>query len=153
MHKQCMWIVMWCVNVIPKFFRRHSCQTTWESTTVDQWMASNWVSKTEPEIKLLGLNFRYRCDVQENSKHQDLTIYTDGSVTKDQSGWSFAVKQCATTIHELDEDSAASMVSTSSLTMEVGRVTYALCWTASNHTCHHPQRCSELARYKKWKVE
>ena len=32
-------------------------------------------------------------------------VYTDGSVTKDQSGWGFTVKQGATTIHE---DSAAS---------------------------------------------
>ena len=33
--------------------------------------------KTESEIKLL---------IQENSKPQDLIVYTDGSVTKDQSG-------------------------------------------------------------------
>ena len=55
-------------------------------------------------------------------------MYTDGSVTKDQSGWSFTVKQGATTIHE---DSAAYMVSTSSLTMEVEAVTHALRWIAS----------------------
>ena len=51
--------------------------------------------KTKPEIKLL---------IRENSKPQDLIVYTDGSVTRDQSGWGFTVKQGETTIHE---DSAA----------------------------------------------
>jgi len=54
-------------------------------------------------------------------------VYTDGSVTKDQSGWGFTVKQGATTIHE---DSAAYTVSTSILTMEVEAVTRALRWIA-----------------------
>ena len=49
-------------------------------------------------------------------KPQDLIVYTDGSVTKDQSGWGFTVKQGATLIHE---DIAAYTVSTSILTMEV----------------------------------
>ena len=49
-------------------------------------------------------------------------MYTDGSVTKDQSGWGFTVKQGMTIIHE---DSAANTVSTSSLTMEVEAVTHA----------------------------
>ena len=39
--------------------------------------------KTESEIKLL---------IQENSKPQDLIVYTVGSVTKDQSRWGFTVK-------------------------------------------------------------
>ena len=65
----------------------------------------------ESEIKLL---------TWENSKLLDLTVYTDGSVTKDQSGWGFTVKQGATTVHE---DSAAYTISTSSLTMEVEAVT------------------------------
>ena len=56
--------------------------------------------QAESEIKLL---------IQENSKPQDLIVYTDGSVTKDQSGWGFTDKQGATTIHK---DSAAYMVST-----------------------------------------
>ena len=55
-------------------------------------------------------------------------MYNDGSVLKDQSGWCFSVKQGATTI---DEDSAAYMVSTSSLTMEVEAVTHALRRVAS----------------------
>ena len=63
--------------------------------------------KPESEIKLL---------TEENSKPQDLIVYTDGTVTKHRSGWGFTVKQVATTIHE---DSAAYTVSTSSLTMEV----------------------------------
>ena len=66
---------------------------------------------------------------QENSKPQDLIVYTDGSVTKDQSGWGFTVKQgAATTIHE---HSAPYTVSTSSLTMEVEAVTHALRWIAT----------------------
>ena len=69
--------------------------------------------KTESEIKLL---------IQENSKPQDLIAYTDGSVTKDQSGWGLTVKPGATTIHE---DSAAYTVSASSLTTEVEAVTHA----------------------------
>ena len=66
--------------------------------------------------------------IQQNSKPQDLIVYTDGSVTKDQSGWGFTVKQGATTIHE---DSAAYMVSISSLTMEAEAVTHDLRWFAS----------------------
>ena len=72
------------------------------------------------EIKLL---------IQQNNKLPDLIVYTDGSVTKDQSGWGFTVKQGATTIHK---DSAAYTVSTSSLTMEVEAVTHALRWIASS---------------------
>ena len=56
-------------------------------------------------------------------------MYTDGSVTKDQSGWGFPVKQGVTTI---DEESAANTVSAFSVTMEVVEaVTHALRWTAS----------------------
>ena len=55
-------------------------------------------------------------------------MYTDGSVTKDQSGRGFTVKQGATTIQE---DIAADTVSTFSLTMEVEAVTLALRWNAS----------------------
>ena len=42
--------------------------------------------------------------IQENNKPQDLISYTDGSVTRNQSGWGFTVKQDATIIQE---DSAA----------------------------------------------
>ena len=51
------------------------------------------VGKTESEIKLL---------IQENSKPQDLIVYTDVPVTKEQSGWGLTVKQGATTIHGLN---------------------------------------------------
>ena len=54
-------------------------------------------------------------------------MYSDGSVTNDQSGWGFNVKQGATTIHD---DSTACTVSTS-LTMEVEAVTHAPRWIAS----------------------
>ena len=60
--------------------------------------------------------------------HDACVVYTDGSVTKDQSGWGFTVKQGATTIHE---DSAAYAVPTSSLTVEVEAITHALRWIAS----------------------
>ena len=49
------------------------------------------VGQTDSDIKLL---------IQENSKPQDLIVYADGSVTKDQPGWGFTVKQDATTIHD-----------------------------------------------------
>ena len=68
-----------------------------------QWPAG----KTESEIKLL---------IEENSKPQNLIVYTDDSVTKDQSGWGFTVKQGEATIHE---DSAAYTVSAFTLTMKV----------------------------------
>ena len=58
---------------------------------------------------------------------QDLIVYTDGSVTKDQSGWGFTVKQGATTI---PEGNAAYTGSTSSLTVDVEAVTHAFCWIA-----------------------
>ena len=61
-------------------------------------------------------------------KPQDLLVHTDGSVTKDQSGWGFTVKQGATSIHE---DSAACTVSISSLTKEMEAVAHVLHWRAS----------------------
>ena len=64
--------------------------------------------------------------IQENSKCKPQDP-TGGSVTKDQSGWDFTVKQGATTIHE---DNAAYTVSTSSLTMQLEAVTHALRWIA-----------------------
>ena len=100
---------------------RHSCQKTWESTVENgqqakQSQRSSFSFKTKNKQKT------------PPSKPQDRIVYTDGSVTKDQSGWGFTVKQGATTIHE---DSAAYTVSTSSMTMEVETVTHALRWTAS----------------------
>ena len=99
-----------------------------------EWSAG----KTESEIKLF---------IQENRKQQQFLVYTGGSATKDQSEWGFTVKQGATTIHE---DSSAA--STSSLTMEVEAVTYALCWIASRGDRLHMPSSSQIrwACYKKW---
>ena len=66
--------------------------------------------------------------VESNSKPHDIVIYTDGSVTRDRSGWEFTVKQGGRTVHE---DSGAHRVTTSSLTMEVETVTHAIQWLAS----------------------
>ena len=66
--------------------------------------------------------------VEVNSKPHDIVIYTDGSVTRDRSGWEFTVKQGGRTVHE---DSGAHRVTTSSLTMEVETVTHAIQWLAS----------------------
>ena len=66
--------------------------------------------------------------VEANSKPHDIVIYTDGSVTRDRSGWGFTVKQDGRTVHE---DSGAHRVTTSSLTMEVEAVTHAIQWLAS----------------------
>ena len=72
--------------------------------------------------------FSTRISLVTSPLTQDLIAYTDGSVTKDQPGWGFAVKQSATTIHK---DGAAHTVSTCSLTiMEVDARNHP-CWTAS----------------------
>ena len=47
----------------------------------------------------------YKC----SSKQHDIVIYTDGSATRDQSGWVFMVKQGGRTVHE---DSEAHRVTT-----------------------------------------
>ena len=62
--------------------------------------------------------------VEANSKPHDIVIYTDGSVTRDRSGWGFTVKQGGRTVHE---DSGAHRVTT----MEVEAVTHAIQWLAS----------------------
>ena len=94
-------------------------------------------------MRFLGIHFdrmltyRKRMEttalIQENSKPQDPIVYTDGSVTKDLSGWGFTVKQGATTIHE---DSAAYTVLTSSLTVEAEAVIHAFRWIASGGDSH-----------------
>ena len=61
--------------------------------------------------------------VKANSKPHDIVIYTDGSVTRDRSGWGFAVKRGERTVHE---ESGAHSVMTSSLTLEVEAVTHAI---------------------------
>ena len=66
--------------------------------------------------------------VEANSKPHGILIYTDGSVTRDRSGWGFTVKQGGRTVHE---GSGAQSVTTSSLTMEVEAVTHAIQYLAS----------------------
>ena len=66
--------------------------------------------------------------VEAYGKPHDIVIYTDGSVTRDRSGWGFTVKQGGRTVHE---DSGAHRVTTSSLTMEVEAVTHTIQWRAS----------------------
>ena len=65
---------------------------------------------------------------QKSRNPKDIVIYTDGSVTKNKSGWGFTAKQNGKTIHE---DSSTYNISTSSLTMEIEAVTHALRWLAS----------------------
>ena len=65
---------------------------------------------------------------EANSKPHDIVIYTDGSVTRDRSGWGFTVKQDGRTVHK---DNGAHRVTTSSLTMEVEAVTHAIQWLVS----------------------
>ena len=73
--------------------------------------------------------------VEANSKPHDIVIYTDGSVTKNRSGWKFTVKQGGRTVYE---DSGSHRVTTSSLTMEVEAVTHAIQWLAPSvtHSIH-----------------
>ena len=66
--------------------------------------------------------------VEVNSKPHDIVIYTDGSVTRDRSGWRFIVKQGGRTVHE---DSGAHRVTTSSLILEVEAITHTIQWLAS----------------------
>ena len=101
----------WGTQTDPGVSMRHSCQKTWGSAVENGQQAK--------QIKLV---------IQENSKPQYFIVYTDGSVTKDQSGLGSTVKQCATTIHE---GTAAYTVWTSSLAMEVQAVTHAFRWIAS----------------------
>ena len=63
--------------------------------------------KTESGIQLL---------IQENSKPQDLIVYSDCPVTKDQTKCGITAKQGTTTIHK---NSATCTVSASSLTMDL----------------------------------
>ena len=93
-----------------------SSQKTWESTVENGQQA-----KADSDIK--------HQFTRENSKQQTLTAYTDGSVTKDQSGWGFTVKQGVITNHE--DSVVAYNVVRASLTMEMEAPTHALPWIAS----------------------
>ena len=50
------------------------------------------------------------------ASYNDVGIFTDGSVTMEQSGWGFTAKRDGRTIHE---DSGTHRVTSSSLTVEV----------------------------------
>ena len=108
----------------------------WQKTFREGTVENGQEAKANSEIRQL---------IQENSKPQDLIVYTNGSITKTmQSGWGLTVKRCATTIHE---DSAAHEVSTSSLAMEMEAVTHAIRWIASrgdSQTCHHSHRFKKV---------
>ena len=71
-------------------------------------------------------------------------MYSDGTVTKDQSGWGFTVKQGATINCE---DGAAYTVSTPSLTTEVQTVTHAI------HRQHMPYLTGLMPLLQKKKKE
>ena len=72
-------------------------------------------------------NAEVRMFAEANSKPHDM-IYTDGSVTKDRSGWGFTVKHGGRIVHK---DSGSHRVMISSLTMEVEAVTHVIQWLAS----------------------
>ena len=72
--------------------------------------------------KLVKELSRMQSRFRDKAFHNKITVsvYTDGSVTEDQSGWSCNAKQGATTIHQYH---ATYKVSTSRLTMEMEAVT------------------------------
>ena len=73
--------------------------------------------------------------MEANSKPHDHVIYTNGSVTRDRSGWGFTVKQGGRTVHE------DSGVTTSSLIMQVEAVTHAIQWLAFQSDAQITQKC------------
>ena len=86
--------------------------------------------------------------IQENDRPQYLMVYTDGSVTKDQSGWSFTVKQGATTIHWWRQCGLYGL----NLYFGNGSGSSHPCppldclkRRQSDHACHHRHRFNELA--------
>ena len=119
---------------------QHVCSLT-ELKQVRDWEKRS-VSEFKPYYKtLLSENLGMCCSefpsgkanaevqmlVEVNSKPRDV-IYTNGSVTRDRSGWGFTVKQGGRIAHK---ESGAHRVTTSSLTMEVEAVTHAIQWLAS----------------------
>ena len=99
--------------------------------------------KTESQIKL---------PIQKtaNSKPQDVTVYTDSSVTKERSRRGFTFKQGATTIHEVQ-----CCLYGLNLQLANGDGSSHPCppldcnnKLQSDHTCHHPHAFRELATKK-----
>ena len=84
-------------------------------TRCREWPAG----KASAEVRML---------VEANNKPHDFVNYSNGSVTRDRSGWGFTAKKGGRTVHE---DSGAHRVTNSSLTTEVEIVTHAVQWLAS----------------------
>ena len=82
-----------------------------------EWTAGS----TDAEVNIL---------LEEITKTGDLRVYTDGSVSQNQSGWGYTIKQGPRTIHE---DSAAYQHRTASMTMEMEAVTHALWWLSTRN--------------------
>ena len=96
--------------------------------------------------------------IQENIKPQDLIVYTDGSVTKDQSGWGFTV-----IVSSMEQPPSTKTVQPIPYTISTyiynyitSSFTHALHWIAqrgeSDHTWYHLHKFNELAT-KSQKVE
>ena len=96
----------------------------------DKTLLSENLSTHCPEWPAGKANAEVQMFVKANSKPHDIVIYMDGSVTRDQSGWGFTVKQDGRTVHK---DSGAHSVTASSLTMEAEAFTHAIQWLASQH--------------------
>ena len=76
----------------------------------------------------LGTHCRTNACRSQQQTAYDIVIYTDGSVTRDRSGWGFKVKQGGRTVHK---DSGSHRVMTSSLTMKIEAVTHVIQWLSS----------------------
>ena len=91
---------------------------------------------------------------ETNSKAYDIMMYMNGSVTRDRFGWGFTVKQGGKTVHE---DSGSHGITTSSLTMEVEAVTYAIQWLGSQRDAqitHMPSFSqTQWTSCKRWSQE
>ena len=89
-------------------------------------------------------NAEVQMHVEANSKPHDIVIYTDGSVTRDRSGWGFTVKQGGRTVHE---DSGTQ---SHNLQPDHGGRSSHTCNTVASlsawrtdYTCHHSHRLIE----------
>ena len=71
--------------------------------------------------------------IEENSREDDVIIFTDGSVTRDkQSGWAYSARVNGRIV---SENSSATDLTLSSMATEINAITLALTWLAEqNHT-------------------
>ena len=85
-----------------------------ELKQVRDWEKREWLAgKANSDVQML---------VEANSKPRGIVIYTDGSVTRNWSGWGSWSSRV---------DIGSHRITTSSLTMEVEAVTHAVQWVAS----------------------